>query len=46
MIGDVWALRLWSALGCRILWWAFITSLQAKRGRMRLVKQPLAAALC
>ncbi|MFP1455262.1 hypothetical protein ACLB1O_21375 [Escherichia coli] len=30
--------------GCRILWWAFITSLQAKRGWMRIVQIILLAA--
>ncbi|STL30827.1 thiol:disulfide interchange protein [Escherichia coli] len=44
VIGDVWGLRLWSALGVAFFGWAFITSLQAKRGWMRVVQIILLAA--
>lgn len=44
MIGDIWGLRLWSALGVAFFGWAFITSLQAKRGWMRVVQIILLAA--
>ncbi len=44
VIGDVWGLRLWSALGVAFFGWAFITSLQAKRGWMRIVQIILLAA--
>ena len=44
MIGDIWGLRLWSALGVAVFGWAFITSLQAKRGWMRVVQISLLAA--
>ncbi|QMI06715.1 protein-disulfide reductase DsbD [Citrobacter sp. RHB25-C09] len=44
VIGDAWGLRLWSLLGVAFFGWAFITSLQAKRGWMRLVQIVLLAA--
>ncbi len=44
VIGDIWGLRLWSALGVAFFGWAFITSLQAKRGWMRVVQIILLAA--
>lgn len=44
VIGDIWGLRLWSALGVAFFGWTFITSLQAKRGWMRVVQIILLAA--
>ena len=44
VIGDVWGLRLWSVLSVAFFGWAFITSLQAKRGWMRIVQIILLAA--
>ncbi|POT57056.1 protein-disulfide reductase DsbD [Citrobacter amalonaticus] len=44
IIGDEWGLRLWSLLGITFFSWAFITSLQAKRGWMRIVQIILLAA--
>lgn len=44
IIGDTWGLRLWSLLGVAFFGWAFITSLQATRGWMRLVQIILLAA--
>lgn len=44
IIGDVWGLRLWSLLGVAFFGWAFITSLQAKHGWMRIVQIILLAA--
>ena len=44
IIGDTWSLRLWSLLGVTFFGWAFITSLQATRGWMRIVQIILLAA--
>ncbi|CBG89919.1 protein-disulfide reductase DsbD [Citrobacter rodentium] len=44
IIGDVWGMRLWSLLGVAFFGWAFITSLQARRGWMRIVQIILLAA--
>lgn len=44
IIGDTWGLRLWSLLGVAFFGWAFITSLQATRGWMRIVQIILLAA--
>ncbi|WP_336220650.1 protein-disulfide reductase DsbD [Citrobacter amalonaticus] len=44
IIGDAWGLRLWSLLGVAFFGWAFITSLQAKHGWMRIVQVILLAA--
>ena len=44
VIGDAWGLRLWSALGVAFFGWAFVSSLQAKRGWMRMVQIILLAA--
>jgi len=44
IIGDTWGLRLWSLLGVTFFGWAFITSLQATRGWMRIVQIILLAA--
>lgn len=44
IIGDTWGLRLWSLLGVAFFGWAFITSLQATRGWMRIVQITLLAA--
>jgi len=38
VIGDVWGLRLWALLGVAFFGWAFITSLQAQKGWMRIVQ--------
>ncbi|WP_410752214.1 protein-disulfide reductase DsbD [Citrobacter sp. U14242] len=44
IIGDEWGVRLWSLLGVAFFAWAFITSLQAKQGWMRIVQIVLLAA--
>ena len=44
VIGDEWGLRLWSLLGVAFFGWAFITSLHARRGGMRIVQIILLAA--
>lgn len=44
IVGDTWGLRLWSLLGVAFFGWAFITSLQATRGWMRIVQIILLAA--
>ena len=44
IIGDEWGIRLWSLLGVAFFAWAFITSLQAKQGWMRIVQIVLLAA--
>ncbi|WP_446030591.1 protein-disulfide reductase DsbD [Lelliottia amnigena] len=44
VIGDVWGLRLWALLGVAFFGWAFITSLQAQKGWMRIVQIILLAA--
>ncbi|MES0299159.1 protein-disulfide reductase DsbD [Citrobacter sedlakii] len=44
IVGDTWGLRLWSLLGVAFFGWAFITSLQATRGWIRLVQIMLLAA--
>lgn len=44
IIGDEWGVRLWSLLGVAFFAWAFITSLQAKQGWMRIVQIILLAA--
>ena len=44
VIGDVWGLRLWAFLGVAFFGWAFITSLQAQKGWMRIVQIILLAA--
>ncbi|HCJ6374694.1 protein-disulfide reductase DsbD [Citrobacter sp. RHBSTW-00671] len=44
VIGDEWGIRLWSLLGVAFFAWAFITSLQAKQGWMRIVQIVLLAA--
>ncbi|MFP1529055.1 protein-disulfide reductase DsbD [Escherichia coli] len=44
VIGDISGITLVVGAGCRILGWAFITSLQAKRGWMRVVQIILLAA--
>ncbi|WP_413595758.1 protein-disulfide reductase DsbD [Citrobacter youngae] len=44
IIGDEWGVRLWSLLGVAFFAWAFITSLQAKQGWMRVVQIVLLAA--
>lgn len=44
IIGDEWGIRLWSLLGVAFFAWAFITSLQAKQGWMRIVQIILLAA--
>ncbi|WP_449550785.1 protein-disulfide reductase DsbD [Lelliottia amnigena] len=44
VIGDVWGLRLWALLGVAFFGWAFITSLQAQKGWMRIVQILLLAA--
>lgn len=45
VIGDEWGERLWSLLGVSFFGWAFITSLQAKRNRMRIVQIILLTAM-
>ncbi|AKJ43415.1 protein-disulfide reductase DsbD [Pragia fontium] len=46
LYGDVWELRMWSALGLAFFGWAFIISLRASQGWMRIVQLLfLAAAL-
>lgn len=44
IISDEWGIRLWSLLGVAFFAWAFITSLQAKQGWMRIVQIVLLAA--
>ncbi|MEA9394911.1 protein-disulfide reductase DsbD [Lelliottia amnigena] len=44
VIGDVGGLRLWALLGIAFFGWAFITSLQAQKGWMRIVQIILLAA--
>lgn len=44
IIGGEWGIRLWSLLGVAFFAWAFITSLQAKQGWMRIVQIVLLAA--
>ena len=44
IIGDEWGIRLWSLLGVAFFAWAFITSLRAKQGWMRIVQIVLLAA--
>lgn len=44
IVGDTWGLRLWSLLGVAFFGWAFITSLHATRGWMRIVQIILLAA--
>lgn len=44
VIGDVGGLRLWALLGVAFFGWAFITSLQAQKGWMRIVQIILLAA--
>ncbi|MFP1496795.1 hypothetical protein ACLB1Q_18305 [Escherichia coli] len=44
VIGDIWGLRLWSALGVATLWLGLYRHLQAKRGWMRVVQIILLAA--
>lgn len=46
IIGDVWGLRLWSALGIAFFGWALILSLKSQRGLVRALQLLfLAAAL-
>ncbi|WP_159567293.1 protein-disulfide reductase DsbD [Budvicia diplopodorum] len=45
LYGDVWELRMWSALGLAFFGWAFIVSLRASRGWARLLQLILLAAL-
>ncbi|WP_297196576.1 protein-disulfide reductase DsbD [uncultured Pluralibacter sp.] len=44
LTGETWGLRLWSALGVAFFGWAFISSLSATRGWMRLGQILLLAA--
>ncbi|ELQ6132802.1 protein-disulfide reductase DsbD [Cronobacter dublinensis] len=48
VLGDVWGLRLWSALGVACFGWAFIASLSAVKPWMRVVQIILlgAALIC
>ena len=38
VIGELWGLRLWSALGVAFFGWAFISSLKASHGWLRVVQ--------
>lgn len=45
VIGDAWGLRLWSALGVAFFGWAFISSLKADRGWLRVLQILLLSAM-
>lgn len=45
VIGDAWGLRLWSALGVAFFGWAFISSLKADRGWLRVLQILLLGAM-
>lgn len=45
VIGDAWGLRLWSALGVAFFGWAFISSLKANRGWLRVLQILLLGAM-
>ncbi len=45
VIGDAWSLRLWSALGVVFFGWAFISSLKANRGWLRVLQILLLGAM-
>lgn len=45
VIGDAWGLRLWSALGVAFFGWAFISSLKADRGWLRVLHILLLGAM-
>lgn len=45
IVGDIWGLRLWSALGIGFFGWAFILSLRSSRGSVRVLQLLLLAAL-
>lgn len=45
VIGDAWGLRLWSALGVAFFGWAFISSLKANRGWLRMLQILLLGAM-
>jgi len=44
VLGEVWGVRLWAMLGVAFFSWAFIASLAAKKGWMRIVQILLLAA--
>lgn len=44
VVGDVWGLRMWSALGVAFFAWAFITSLKASASWVRVLQIVLLAA--
>ncbi|MDT0177033.1 protein-disulfide reductase DsbD [Pantoea sp. RRHST58] len=44
VLGDVWGVRLWSALGVACFAWAFCSSLRGQGGRWRLVQIAMLAA--
>ncbi|WP_336797148.1 protein-disulfide reductase DsbD [Erwinia aphidicola] len=45
VIGDAWGLRLWSALGVAFFGWAFISSLKADSGWLRVLQILLLGAM-
>lgn len=45
IVGDVWALILWSMLGVAFLGWAFVLSLNVQRGYVRILSIFLLAAV-
>jgi len=45
VIGDAWGLRLWSALGVAFFGWAFISSLKANHGWLRVLQILLLGAM-
>jgi len=44
VLGDLWGLRLWSALGVACFAWAFCSSLRGQGGKWRLVQIAMLAA--
>ncbi|WP_033749237.1 protein-disulfide reductase DsbD [Pantoea sp. NGS-ED-1003] len=44
VLGDVWGMRLWSALGVACFAWAFCSSLRGQGGKWRLVQIAMLAA--
>ncbi|MDU7838377.1 MAG: protein-disulfide reductase DsbD [Pantoea sp.] len=44
VLGDLWGLRLWSALGVACFAWAFCSSLRGQDGKWRLVQIAMLAA--
>ncbi len=45
VVGELWGLRLWSLLGITFFGWAFISSLKAQRGWLRVLQIALLGAM-